>query len=112
MFVSWALIIILAVVSMVVLTTFAIVQFVKKMRRKAQAAGYASVTDYLNAVPHDDEEMRDAVDLALKGTVICLLGLLFPPFLLFGVVGLYYGVRKIAYSSLGLGLVDDAEPSA
>ena len=82
-------------------------------RRNAKRAGYASIGAYLRAVPRSDEEKQGAVDLALKGLVICLLGLLFPPFLLIGVFPLFYGVRKLAYASMGLGLVDDADqPSA
>ena len=60
-------------------------------------------------IANDSGILREAVDLALKGMVICLLGLLFPPFLLIGVIALYYGARKIAYSSMGLGLFDDAD---
>ena len=52
--------------------------------------------------------VRAAVDLALKGLVICLLGLIMPPVLLMGLFPLFYGARKIAYASMGLGLVDDA----
>ena len=47
--------------------------------------------------------------MALKGLVISALGLLFPPFLLIGLFPLFYGARKLAYASMGLGLVDDAE---
>jgi hypothetical protein len=55
----------------------------------------------------------DAADLALKGLVFCMLGLLFPPFVLVGLLPLFYGGRKLVYASMGLGLVDDGEqPSA
>jgi hypothetical protein len=77
-------------------------------RRIAKAMGYPSLSAYLRAAPQTDEEKRAAVDLALKGLVICLLGLLMPPVLLIGLFPLFYGVRKIAYASMGLGLVDDA----
>ena len=83
---------------------------VRVYRGKARLAGYSSLGDYLRAAPGSDKEKRDAVDLALKGVVLCICGLVFPPFLLVGVVPLYYGGRKIAYSSLGLGLVRDADP--
>ncbi len=45
----------------------------------------------------------------LKGLVFCVLGLLFPPFVLVGLVPLFYGGRKLLYASMGLGLVDDPE---
>ena len=77
-------------------------------RRVAHALGYPSLSAYLRAAPQTDEEKRAAVDLALKGLVISLLGLLMPPVLLIGLFPLFYGVRKIAYASMGLGLVDDA----
>ena len=51
-------------------------------RRKAHRAGYESLGEYLRAAPRSDEEKRDAVNLALKGLIICRLGLVFPPFLL------------------------------
>ena len=77
-------------------------------RRLATAFGYPSLSAYLRAAPATDQEKRAAVDLALKGLVVCLLGLLMPPVLLIGLFPLFYGVRKIAYASMGLGLVDDA----
>jgi hypothetical protein len=46
--------------------------------------------------------------MALKGLALCVLGLLFPPFVLAGLIPLFYGGRKMAYASMGLGLVDDA----
>jgi hypothetical protein len=80
----------------------------KGQRRIARAMGYPSLSAYLRAAPQTDEEKRAAVDLALKGLVICLLGLILPPVLMIGLFPLFYGVRKIAYASMGLGLVDDA----
>ena len=88
----------------------AVVMVWRSYRRQAKQAGYASVGDYLRAAPRSDEEKRKAVDLALKGLVICLLGLLFPPLLLIGLFPFFHGSRKIVYASMGLGLVDDAEP--
>ena len=44
----------------------------------------------------------DAIDLTLKGLVICVVGLLFPPATLIGLVPLYYGARKMASVSLGI----------
>jgi hypothetical protein len=77
-------------------------------RRIALENGYPSLSAYLRAAPRTDAEKRAAADLALKGAVICLLGLLFPPVLLVGLFPLFYGVRKVMYASMGLGLVDDA----
>jgi hypothetical protein len=77
--------------------------------RRAKRFGYPSTGAYLRAAPHSDLEKRDAADLALKGMVLCLLGLLFSPFVVAGLVPLFYGGRKLVYASMGLGLVDDAE---
>ena len=83
--------------------------FVTHFRRQAQRLGYRSIGEYLGAVPVTDEQKRDAVSLALKGVVTCILGLLFPPFLLIGLIPLFFGARKMAWVSMGLGLVDDAD---
>jgi hypothetical protein len=63
----------------------------------------------VRAAPRSDEEKRDAADLALKGLVFCVLGLIFAPFVLIGLIPLFYGGRKLVYASMGLGLVDDAD---
>jgi hypothetical protein len=81
----------------------------KYLQRHARRLGYPSLGAYLRAAPSSDEEKREAVNLALKGMVICLLGLVFPPFLLIGIFPLFYGARKVAWASMGLGLIDDAE---
>lgn len=78
--------------------------------RRARRFAYPTTGAYLRAAPRSDPEKRDAADLALKGIVCCLVGLVFAPFLLVGLVPLFYGGRKLAYVSMGLGLVDDAEP--
>ena len=83
------------------------------VRRAVRTAGEAirvpSTRAYLRATPRSDEERRDAADLALKGLVLCMLGLLFPPFVLVGLIPLFYGGRKLVYASMGLGLVDDGD---
>lgn len=81
----------------------------RKLKRDAARAGLDSVSAYLKSAPRTDREKRDAIDLAMKGLVICLIGLLVPPFLILGIFPLFFGLRKVAYASLGLGLVDDAE---
>jgi hypothetical protein len=63
----------------------------------------------LRAAPRSDAEKRDAVDLALKGLACCVIGLLFPPFVLIGLMPLFYGGRKVVYASMGLGLIDDGD---
>jgi hypothetical protein len=81
--------------------------------RRARRFGYESPRAYLRAAPRSDEEKRDAADLALKGLVFCVLGLIFAPFVLIGLIPLFYGGRKLVYASMGLGLVDDAgQPGA
>jgi len=77
--------------------------------RRARRFGYESTRAYLRAAPRSDEEKRDAADLALKGLVFCVLGLIFAPFVLIGLIPLFYGGRKLVYASMGLGLVDDAD---
>ena len=77
--------------------------------RRARQFGYRSTGAYLRAAPRSDAEKRDAVDLALKGLAACMLGLLFSPFVLVGLIPLFYGGRKVVYASMGLGLVDDAD---
>ena len=87
----------------------ALVALVISENRKARRAGYASFWAYLAATPVTDAQKRAAADLALKGFVICLLGLLFPPLILVGLVPLYFGARKVIHVSMGLGLVDDID---
>jgi hypothetical protein len=81
------------------------------LRRRAKRFGYASTMAYLRAVPQSDAEKRDAADLAVMGLVICLLGLFLRPLVLVGLIPFFYGARKFAYASLGLGLVDDGDQS-
>ena len=82
---------------------------VRKLRRNAAAAGYPGVFAYLRAVPRNDEEKRQAVDLTLKGVVMCVLGLFFPPMILIGVVPLYYGGRKLLLVRMGLDLMAEMD---
>ena len=89
----------------------AVVRMLVRQAHKARHYGYPSLGAYLRAAPRTDEERRDAVDLALKGLVICLVGLIFPPLVLVGLFPFFYGARKLVYASLGLGLLDDGEGS-
>lgn len=77
--------------------------------RRARRFGYGSRRAYLQAAPRTDEERKDAADLALKGLVLCLLGLLLAPLVLVGLVPLFHGGRKLVYASMGLGLMDDGD---
>jgi hypothetical protein len=85
------------------------VMFAVLITTRARRFGYPSTRAYLRAAPRSDPERRDAADLALKGLVFCLLGLMFAPFILVGVFPLFYGARKLMFASMGLGLVDDAD---
>ena len=101
----------LALTALVAIVTLALItiRVANGLRRTAARAGYGSIGEYLQAVPRSDEERQHAVDLALKGLVCCLAGLLVPPLVLVGIFPLYYGTRKVLYASMGLGLVDDAD---
>ena len=79
------------------------------IKRRAKRLGYTSTRSYLRAAPRSDLEKRDAADLALMGAVFCLLGIMFAPFVLLGLVPLFYGGRKMLWASMGLGLVDDGD---
>jgi|SRR5688572_27581083 hypothetical protein len=81
------------------------------LRSRARRFGYASTRAYLRSAPRSDPEKQDAADLALRGLVWCLVGLLFPPLVLVGLIPLFYGGRKLVYASMGLGLVDDQDQS-
>ena len=87
----------------------AIARFWVSAGRRATRFGYASTGEYLRSPARSDEEKRDAADLAMKGLVFCVLGMMFSPFVLVGLVPLFYGGRKLVYASMGLGLVDDAD---
>jgi len=102
-------VLILAILAMVLVVPVAIVMFVAMVRRRAKEFGYASTGAYLQAAPRSDAEKRDAADLVLKGLVFCMLGLIFAPLVLVGLVPLFYGGRKLLYTLMGLGLVDDPD---
>jgi hypothetical protein len=107
--VSFAMLILIATGAVFLLVFGVGLAALNSMRRQARESGYPSLSAYLGAVPSSDAEKRQAVDLALKGLVICFLGLMFPPLLLVGLIPLFYGGRKVVWASMGLGLVDDVE---
>ncbi len=105
--------IMLSLMAAVVAVPVGIVMFGVVVWRRTRRLGYASTGAYLRAAPRSDEEKRDAADLALRGLAFCVLGGIFKPLILVGLVPLFYGGRKLVYASMGLGLVDDAnQPGA
>ena len=100
------------VIALAAVVPVAIVLVAVLVKRRATRFGYASAGAYLQAVPRSDAEKRDAADLVLRGVVFCVLGVLFAPFVLVGLVPLFYGGRKLVYASMGLGLVDDADQTS
>ena len=102
---------ILGILALLAIVPVAIVLFAVLVSRRAKRFGYSTTAAYLRAAPRSDAERRDAADLLLRGVVFCVLGLLFPPFILIGLVPLFYGGRKLMYASMGLGLVDDPDHS-
>jgi hypothetical protein len=74
-----------------------------RLRRRARRFGYPGILVYFRAVPREDVEKRDAVDLTMQGAVLCLLGIGFFPLMLIGLFPLYYGGRKLILLGLDLG---------
>jgi hypothetical protein len=74
--------------------------------KRARANDYPSLSVYLQAVPATEAQKLDAVNLALKGGLMVILGVLFPPLIFVGLIPLYYGLRKITMTLMGLGLID------
>ena len=85
------------------------VTIIRGLKAKAVAAGYSGVHEYLRAAPRNDEEKLEAVDMALKGAVLFIAGLIFPPLILFGLFPFYYGTRKLCLTSFGLGPMENGE---
>jgi hypothetical protein len=95
-----------------IVVPLAIVIFIlRSLGRKAAAAGYPTWRAYLRAVPRNDEEKKYAVDLTLKGLVLCTVGFFFPPLILAGVVPFYYGARKLCLVWMGVDILDEADRS-
>ena len=109
---SWVILVFLAVAGAFVAALAFVFLVVRKLRQNAVAGGYPSVRAYLRAVPRNDEEKRQAVDLALKGVVLCGLGLFFPPMILIGVLPFYYGSRKLILVWLGLDILAEIDHSS
>ena len=80
---------------------------VSRTRQRASQAGFKRVSDYMLAVPRNDQEKREAVNMAFRGLALCLVGIVFAPLLLLGVFPLYYGGRKVTLALLGTDLLAD-----
>lgn len=106
-----ATLVLMAVLGALGVSAAIVIFVVRRLRRNAVAAGYPGVGAYLRAVPRNDEEKREAVDLALKGVILCGLGLFFPPMILVGVVPFYYGSRKLILVWLGLDILAEIDSS-
>jgi len=111
MFASLATLIIAAGVVAFLATILGLYKLMNAYRLKAKQAGYSTLGSYMRAAPKTDGEKKDAVDLMLRGLVLCVVGLVFPPLILVGIFPLFYGGRKMAYSSMGLGLMEDMDQS-
>lgn len=74
--------------------------------RRARRAGYPSWRAYLSATPQTDAQKAEAIDLLVRGVVLCTLGVLFRPLVLVGVVPLYVGARKVMRAWFALGSED------
>ncbi|MCB1554762.1 MAG: hypothetical protein KDJ14_13220 [Xanthomonadales bacterium] len=109
----WALISTLGVLAAIAIVAAGAITLSNAYRQRAERGGHKGILEYLRAIPASDRDKQEAVDLTLQGGVACLLGLLFPPLLLLGAIPLFYGLRKLLYASMGLGLVaDDTTPTA
>ena len=80
-------------------------------RRSVRRRGYPGLRAYLRELPMTEEEKLDAAELTLKGVAVCILGLLFPPLVLIGLVPLYYGGRKVAAITLGITPAEGTSPN-
>ncbi len=109
---SMLFVILLALLLALAVAAAIVIFVVRRLRQNAAAAGYPGVGAYLRAVPRNDEEKRQAVDLALKGVILCGLGLFFPPMILVGVVPFYYGSRKLILVWLGLDILAEIDRSS
>ena len=78
-----------------------------RSRQRARRAGFKGIRDYMLAVPRNDREKREAVNMAFRGLALCLIGIVLTPLLLFGLPPLYYGGRKITLALLGMDLLAD-----
>ena len=98
---------VLAAVGVAVLFVGVPLLLLARWRRCARRAGYPDLRSYLRDTPRTDAEKRTAIEMTLKGLVLCLSGIVAPPLVLIGVFPLYYGARKLAMAWLGLEILDN-----
>jgi hypothetical protein len=79
-------------------------------RTRVQRRGYPGLKAYLLEVPQTEQQKLDAIELTLKGSVICILAVIFPVLVVIGLVPLYYGARKMAAIALAVRAVDGTTP--
>jgi hypothetical protein len=104
---------VLAVILLIVVCAAVPLYLLARWRRSVRRRGYPDLRSYLRAIPRTDAEKRTAIEMTLKGLVLCLLGLAAPGLVFIGVVPLYYGARKLAMAWLGLEILDnDGEKTA
>ena len=97
---------VVAVTAVVLLVVGVPLSLLGRCRRHALQAGYSGLRPFLRSIPRTDAEKLFAVEMTLKGVVLCALGFLFPPLLLVGVFAFYYGARKLGIAWLGLEILD------
>jgi hypothetical protein len=75
----------------------------QRLKRRAGQFGYGGALEYLRATPRNEAEKCAAIDLAMIGVVLCLLGIGFFPLVLIGVFPTYFGFRKLLRTGVGIG---------
>lgn len=78
-------------------------------RRRLTRRGYRGAFDYLRSLPQTDSQKRDALDLLMRGIVMCPIGIIVWPLLVVGVFSVYYGVRKLCMVWMGLEILDEPD---
>ena len=106
---SWFTVVVALFLAVAVSFFVVAVIIIRRLKAKAVAAGYSGVHEYLRAAPRNDEEKMEAVDMVLKGAVLFITGLIFPPLILLGLFPFYYGTRKLCLTSFGLGPMENGE---
>ncbi len=97
------------IILVLLLMAVVLIVLLVRWRRRVRRSGYRGLHAYLSAVPRTDIEKRDALDLTLRGLVICLVGIIFWPLLIIGGISMYYGVRKLCMAWMGLEILDERE---
>ena len=93
---------VLVVLGIVLVAAAVVVGIMAKLNSAVVRNGHRSFGAYIRTTPRNDAEKRDAIDMALGGLVLCIIGMVLSPIFLLGLYPFYYGARKVAYSSLGV----------